>query len=256
MIDVAVPMQRHGGEHDLKWYLELLWFRQINDSNTKYYLIPSVCILDIIDAITRRHKILMDAKQQQQEEEEEEEKKKKTMMECMPAAKRRKLNHEFEVPDPEPYEFEVLDEETMHTPMLGMDDDTDIKKNHEDVEIPAREVQSVPNGMETKLQPPPCICGHPLTEMSTKTAAELMDVDEFLCDKCDEKIVGELIFHCNNPNNDMHRDGGYDLCVLCAKKASASPIKTVTSISISVPQIFSGGDDMMMMMPNLESFCT
>merc|ERR1712173_238925 len=123
--------------------------------------------LDIIDAITRRHKILMDAKQQQQQEEE-----------SMPPAKRRKLNHEFEVPDPEPYEFEVLDEETM-------DEETDIKKNHED------EVQSVPNGMETKLQPPPCICGHPLTEMSTKAAAELMDVDEFLCDKCDEKIVGE-----------------------------------------------------------------
>ena len=98
-----------------------------------------------------------------------------------------------------------------------------------------------------------CICDNKLNPMTTQRAAKLMDVEEFLCDKCD-CVVAEYIFHCGQSHK-KHPDG-YDLCVDCAKKSStsSSTIKEVKSISISVPQIYSSGTHMMM--PNLESFCT
>merc|ERR1712130_803147 len=127
---------------DLKWYLEQLWFRQV--SNTKYYLIPSICILDVVEAI-KRHRTLIDA-HNEKEEKKKKKNKKERVMDCMPPTKRRKLNDEstdtspleFSVPDPEPYRF---DEEPMHTPQVNED-----KNNNNDEELQA--VASMQNGLE------------------------------------------------------------------------------------------------------------
>ena len=116
----------NNNNNNLKYYLEQLWFRQCKDKINTFFLLPSICILDVIHCIKKRKNELLNLKKRRR-------KNMKNDNQPSIPLKRRKLNDGTKDIDPT-----IMIDPTMiipDPPNFDFDDDDDDNDYDKDVEV-------------------------------------------------------------------------------------------------------------------------